>query len=419
MKSVAAVFAACLFVTAAGCGDHVDETPDTALKTSTDATQTTKRLNFGENGSAVQLYRWKWQDIMANMGRIRDMGYTTILISPHMSTCAGEFSAGYDPSDFTNFNSGFGTESDLGWLIGTAHFYNLNIYADMPLNHMCPSNYVYPHFSWPDFHHEGGITDFNDYSNRETHDLFGLNDLAQESDYVRSQLWNFVVKSNDLGFDGYRWDAAKHVPLWYWHDHIVGNVNRWGKFNYGEVYSANLDELQNYANSGMAVTDYNLYDAITSAFRFGGDLSRLDGAGYAMRNPSGAVTFVENHDVGAPPNRSLAYAFISAYPGYPFYYGTTIDDPDIRNLVWVHNHKANGTYISRYSSHDILVFERDRSLLAGFNQTDHWVDVWVDSGFRNVALHDYAGKAGDTGTGGDGRVQVSIPPMGWVMLAPN
>lgn len=410
-----------LFLISAACDAGLDEVrlQDSAAST-TDSTATVERpLNWGENGSVVQLYRWKWKDIMANMGRIRDMGFTTILVSPHMSTCAGDFSAGYDPYDFDNFNSGFGTESDLGWLIGTAHFYNIQVYADMPLNHMCPSSYVYPKFSYNDFHHNGGITDWNDWNNRETHDLFGLNDLAQESEYVRGQLFNFVVKSSNFGFDGFRWDAAKHVPLWFWKDHIVNNVNSWGKFNYGEVYSANLDELQQYANTGMAVTDYNLFDAITSAFRYGGDLSQLDGRGFAARNASAAVTFVENHDVGAPPNRTMAYAFISAYPGYPFYYSNTMDDPAIKNLVWVHNHKANGAYINRYKDHDVLVFERDRSLLAGFNQTDHWVDVWVDTGWRNANLHDYTGFAGDTSAGSDGRVKVSIPPLGYVMLSPG
>jgi len=418
MRRAGSLLACALLLISSACSESV-ESPAPVAAASDDASSSEKRLGFGENGSTIQLYRWKWQDIMANMGRIREMGFTTILVSPHMATCAGEFSAGYDPSDFENFNSGFGSESDLGWLIGTAHFYNLNVYADMPMNHMCPGNYVYPRFQWNDFHHEGGISNWDDWGHRETHDLFGLNDLAQESDYVRGQLWSFVVKSSNFGFDGFRWDAAKHVPLWYWRDHVVGAVNSWGKFNYGEVYSANLEELATYASTGMAVTDYNLYDAINGAFRFGGDLGSLDGRGFAMVNPGAAVTFVENHDVGAPPNRALAYAFISAYPGYPFYYSNVMGDPDIRNLVWVHNHKANGAYINRFKSHDVLIFERDRSLLAGFNQTDHWVDEWVSTGWSGgTTLHDYAGHAGDTFVSGDGRVKVSVPPMGWVMLAP-
>ena len=87
------------------CSEPVDQP---AVDDATTATATsTKRLGFGENGSAVQLYRWKWQDIMANLGRIRDMGFTTILVSPHMATCAGEFSTSYlvDPDQPKNLDA--------------------------------------------------------------------------------------------------------------------------------------------------------------------------------------------------------------------------------------------------------------------------------------------------------------------------
>ena len=116
---------------------------------------------------------------------------------------------------------------------------------------------------------------------RENGALIGLDDLAQESRYVRGELWNFLVKTNNLGFDGYRWDAVKHVPHWYWRDHVVNNVKGWGKYNFGEVYDADLGVLNSNIATGMAVTDYALYFRMRDAFRFGGDLASLDGAGVA------------------------------------------------------------------------------------------------------------------------------------------
>ena len=53
------------------------------------------------------------------------------------------------------------------------------------------------------------------------------------------------------------------------------------------------------------------------------------------------------------------------------------------------------------------------------NQTSEWVDVWVDTGWHNTKLHDYTGFSGDTSAGADGRVKVSIPPLGYVMLSPG
>jgi alpha-amylase len=407
MRSSALFAAVCGLLALSGCA-----------RDSLNAPTTEAGLGAGVNGAVVLLPRWKWQDIMSNMGRIRDNGFTALVISPHTATCGGAASSGYDPSDFTSFNSGFGSESDLGWLVGTAHYYNLQIYADMVMNHMCPANYVYPRFSWNDFHHNGPILDFNNQWQRENCDLFGLNDLAQESAYVQGELFNYLVKTNSLGFDGYRWDAAKHVPHWFWQSQIVNNVNTWGKFSYGEVYDSNLDMLQSYVDTGMAVTDYNLYDAIRNNFVLGGNLAALDGAGYAMRNGAKAVTFVENQDVGPPTNRTLAYAFLSAYPGYPMYMDSCLDDPAMKNLVWIHDNLASGPYVSRWAAHDFLIFERAGHLLAAINQSGSWVNQWVPTSWSSTKLHDYSGHVGDQWTNADATIQVAIPPGSYVMLAP-
>ncbi len=376
------------------------------------------RAISAQNGAVAHMRGWRWQDLMSNMQAIRDAGFTAILISPHTSTCGGGFSDGYDPYDFRNFTSRFGNENELWWLIQTAHHFGVRVYADMVINHMCASNHSYPRFSWNDFHHHGAITDWNDPWQVENGDLFGLNDLAQESPYVRGELWNFLVKTNNMGFDGYRFDAAKHVPVWYWRDHVINNTNAWGKLSFGEVYDANLAVLQKYVDTGMMVTDYNLYDAVQKAFRFGGDLRVLDGAGYAAVDGRKAVTFVENHDVGPPPNRHLAQAFLAAYPGYPIFYDVNLYDPVLQNLVWIHKHLANGRYLLRHKDQNTFVFEREGNLLVGINQTNGWVSRWVDTSWSNTKLHDYTGHGADLWTQGDRRFQIWIPPMGYVMYAP-
>jgi alpha-amylase len=369
------------------------------------------------SGTAVFLKNWRWHDIVSHLNELRAMNFTAILISPHTSSCGGEWSDGYDPSDFTSFWTRFGNEGDLDYLVRSTHATGMQIYANMVMNHMCThGDFRYNRFGWNDFHHYGRIEGWDDQWWLENGDLFGLNDLCHECDYVRGELFSYLVKTNDLGFDGYRFDAAKHVPLWYWRDHVMNNVNAWGKYGYGEVYDGNPDVLHRYAETGMAVTDYALYFAMKDAFSFGGDLRRLDGAGYAIRNGAGAMTFAENHDVGPPQNRHLALAFIAAYPGYPMYHDVRLGDPLITNLAWVHNNKAYGSYINRWSEHDVLIFERQGHLLAGFNQSGSWQSRWVDTSWRNRKLHDFGGSTGDVWTGDDGRVLVSIPPVGYVLL---
>ncbi|HCF57859.1 MAG TPA: hypothetical protein DFS52_07675 [Myxococcales bacterium] len=372
------------------------------------------------SGAMIHLRNWRWQDVMNNMQRLKDAGFTALLLSPHTSTCGGDYSEGYDPYDFTRFDGRFGSEHDLYWLVRTAHHFGLQVYADMVMNHMCSrDSWSYPRFGYNDFHHEGDVWDWNDPYALEHGMLWGLHDLAHESEYVRSELFNFLVKTNNLGFDGYRWDAAKHVPLWYWRDHVVNNTNAWGKFSFGEVFDGRPEVLASYAEAGMAVTDYNLYFALKEAFRFGGDLSKLDGAGYAARDGLNAVTFVENHDVEAPENRLLAYAFICAYPGYPSFENTPLDDPTMLNLVWIHGNKARGTYRNLHKERDVLIFERGDSLLAAFNQSGEWQSRWVRSRWTDRKLNDYTGHVqGDAWTDGGGWVEVKIPPMSYVMLAP-
>jgi alpha-amylase len=361
---------------------------------------------------------WTWKTIIDHLPMVRDAGYTAILLSPHQSACGGQFSLGYDPYDFRSFDSAHGSEKELAELIRKAHALRIQVYADMVLNHMCTNNHKYPRFSQRDFHTAGKIQDWNNQWQVENGDLIGLEDLNQDSPYVRGELWKFMVKTNNMGFDGYRWDAAKHVPRWYWKEHIVNNVRSWGKYSFGEVYNSDLGYLFSYIETGMAVTDYALYFAMRDSFRFGGNLAALDGAGVAGRDGQNALTFVENHDVGPPVNRLLAYAFIAAYPGYPAFFNVDLRDAKLNNLVWIQNTLAGGAYVNRYKDADTIVFSRGDRLLAGISQRGEWVSRWVQTPWTNTQIHDYSGHVDDARTNDAGWVELRMPPQGYVMMAP-
>jgi alpha-amylase len=361
---------------------------------------------------------WTWRMVIDHLPMIRAAGYTAVLLSPHESACGGARSLGYDPFDFRSFQSAHGTEADLAELIGKAHRLRIQVYADVVLNHMCSHNFTYPRFSRRDFHTFGAIRDPNDQWQVENGALSGLEDLDQDSPYVRGELWNFIVKTNNMGFDGFRWDAAKHVPLWYWRDHVLANVRRWGKYSFGEVLNGDVGYLSSYVAAGMAVTDYALYFAMRDSFRFGGNLAALDGAGLAAADGPGALTFVENHDVGPPANRRLAYAFIAAYPGYPAFFDVDLTDPALSNLAWVQNTLAAGPYVNRFKDADTIVFTRGDRLLAGINQGGSWVSRSVQTPWVDTPIHDYSGHVADAHTDQAGRVEIWIPPTGYVMMAP-
>ena len=361
---------------------------------------------------------WTWLKIIEQLPAVRAAGYTAVLLSPHEQACGGGLSLGYDPYDLRSFNSAHGNEQQLAALIRKAHSLQVQVYADMVMNHMCTNNFKYPRFSSNDFHHDGGIQDWNNTWQLENGALIGLDDLAQEQPYVRGELWNYLVKTNNMGFDGYRWDAAKHVPRWFWSDHVLNNTRRWGKYSFGEVYVSDLRVLQSYVATGMAVTDYALYFAIRDAFRLGGDLASLDGAGLAAIDGANALTFVQNHDVGPPANRLLAHAFIAAYPGYPAFFDVDLRDRALNNLVWVQNTLASGAYVNRYKDNDTIIFTRGARLLAGINQRGTAVNHRVRTNWIDVELHDYSGHIGNQHTDGDGWVNLPIPASSYVMVAP-
>jgi alpha-amylase len=168
----------------------------------------------------------------------------------------------------------------------------------------------------------------------------------------------------------------------------------------------------------MAVTDYALYFSIRDNFRFGGNLAALDGAGVAGRDGPNALTFVQNHDVGPPQNRLLAYAFIAAYPGYPSFFNVDLRDAAINNLVWIQNTLAAGPYVNRFKDADTIIFTRGDRLLAGINQRGEWVKHTVQTPWVNTQLHDYSGHVEDERTNDTGVIEVWIPPQGYVMMAP-
>jgi len=361
---------------------------------------------------------WTWGKIIEQMPAVRAAGYTAILLSPHEQACGGQWSLGYDPYDLRSFNSAHGNQAQLARLIRKAHSMQIQVYADMVMNHMCTNNFKYPQFGPADFHHNGKIQDWNDEWQLENDSLIGLDDLAQESPYVRGQLWNYLVKTNNMGFDGYRWDAAKHVPRWYWQQHVVNNTRAWGKYSFGEVYNSNIDNLKSYVATGMAVTDYALYFAMKDAFRLGGNLAALDGAGLAAIDGPNALTFAQNHDVGPPVNRMLAYAFIAAYPGYPAFFDVDLRDAALNNLVWVQNTLASGGYVNRWKDADTIVFTRGARLLAGINQRGSAVRPRVQTNWSNTELHDYSGHAPNVRTDDGGWVDLPIPASSYVMMAP-
>jgi len=379
-----------------------------------------------------------WQRVANDADAISNVGYDAVWVQCPCKPNSPN-SNGYNPKNHRNWDqTSFGNEADFDSMVSSLHNASggyTKLYVDAVLNHMGtsdPSTGAYPYFSSRDFHSPKSVGE-----SRTEGQLAGLWDLDQDRGYVRGELYDFVKKISDKGADGYRWDAVKHIEDWFWRD----EANRWANdldmFRVGEVYDGDTDFLMNYVNQwadgewrGQNVFDYPLFFTLKNAFSYGGDLRNVrdaveNGNSVLGRNSLRACTFVNNHDVDAPGNRQLAHAFILTAPGYPFVYanaaeydGVDFDASWLSNLVWIKNNLAGGDMYFRHVDQNLMIHERDNTLLTGINQSGSWQSKWVYTTWRNRTLQDYTGTGGNVSVNGDGWVQISVPPQGWVCYAP-
>ncbi|MGM0370683.1 MAG: alpha-amylase, partial [Bacillota bacterium] len=109
---------------------------------------------------------------------------------------------------------------------------------------------------------------------------------------------------DDVGFDGFRIDAIKHVHTPFvsdWLDTVQKNTNK-DVFYVGEAWISDISPLQSYLDevgyNGLTNFDFPLRGAFAKMSSGGYDISQLSSVG--LVNSSGyrnkAVTFLDNHD---------------------------------------------------------------------------------------------------------------------------
>lgn len=253
-----------------------------------------------------------YRDVEKSVCTLAKQGYSHVQISPaQKSNPSSVWWARYQPVDYSKIE-GLGTKDDLANLVKTAHSCNIKVIADVVFNHMADLDNgeeaedltKFPNLTPNDFHRAPGNPsrkpcdiNYND-GNRSTELncwLGGLPDLDQASPNVRKIQKAHLKLLMDLGIDGFRFDAAKHIPSQYVKEYIdyIDQYSKGNAWNYLEVIEDADTRAEDY-NSIAPVTDFELYTSMKDAFSFGGDL-RLLGVPKAV-NDSRSVTFGRNHD---------------------------------------------------------------------------------------------------------------------------
>jgi alpha-amylase len=287
----------------------------------------------------------------------------------------------------------FGSRAELENLISTAHANDVEVIADIVINHNSGGGLQfnpyrgYETYTLFDEEHGNASGMFNrtyehfhpneiSQSDREAFFAFLETDLDHDVQYVQDWLWNnenSVAKyySNVMEFDGWRFDYVKGYDPWViqeWMDAVGG----FAVGEYWDGYSPNLEQW--VEESGIAAFDFAAFYELEKAFDRNEDMTMLENDMLWKTYPDMAVTFVANHDTEvneyednriAAEHKLQAYSYILTHPGYPtiFYsdYTNLQFQEEIEQLILIHNTIATGSTEILYADEDEYVMRRNGS----------------------------------------------------------
>ena len=246
-----------------------------------------------------------YSDVRAFVCTLGSQGYSHVQVAPaQKSNPAAAWWARYQPVDYRVIE-GRGTAADLKALIDTAHGCGMKVIADVVFNHMADlpeyQTHHFPTFGPADFQ-PFCVTNYDDKSTLHRCWLDHLPDLDVRRPHVQAIQQAHLRMLLDLGIDGFRFDAAKHMPQEVLQKYLA-TANTRDTWNYLEVIEDHTTRLEEY-DSLAAVTDFRLYDTMRTAFSYGGDLRSLRVP--VALDDARSVTFGRNHDT-APDISSTPY----------------------------------------------------------------------------------------------------------------
>ncbi len=363
---VTAVLLALASLTLTTVATSASATTTSATTTSTATTGTTTAGTSTTAGPAAHdvtahLFMWPWADVARECRRVLGpAGYGAVQVSPpqeHVVLPAAGYPwwQAYQPVSYT-LSSRLGTPRQFADMVESCHEAGVRVYVDAVVNHMSGQSaggvgsagttfgyYDYPGlYGYDDFHHCGrngndNIANWNDRWEIQNCQLLGLADLATEKPSVQAKIAGYLNSLIRLGVDGFRIDAAKHIPA----TDLAAIAARLVRpaYLYQEVLGNSPIAKSEYLGYGSVIED-EYGNQISRVFKTG-QLSWLDqfGEAWGLSPSATAVVYVDSHDTerGSSaltykdgPLYDLATTFELAWPyGHPLLlsgYGFTNSD---------------------------------------------------------------------------------------------
>ena len=220
-----------------------------------------------------QNLNWRLNDIVTNLKAIVGQGFTTIQVSPMQQHKEANNPAWWLGYQITNFKIGnrLGNEEDLKILCDAAHKLNIKIIVDVVCNHVAndgygkdfiPSKEVEaeilnnPYFFLTPFEIDNWYDRYQVcYGN------CGWPKLNTANKELQCIIIHYLCDLMQCGVDGFRFDAAKHIPVeknfnndfWPTITKAIRNIKN-DAFIYGELQDLDtplIDEYAQYINVGV------------------------------------------------------------------------------------------------------------------------------------------------------------------------
>lgn len=284
---------------------------------------------------------------------------------------------GYDILNYYTVNPQYGTMDDFKNLLSQAHQRDMKIIIDLVLNHTSNQHpffvdansgpqsvhrdwYVWSDTSSGNYWHEGNSGYYYGYF------WSGMPDLNYHNPEVTQQMYEMTSYwLNDIGTDGFRIDAAKHLIE---EDTQIENTDathEWFKEYYtfyksenpeaytiGEIYGAGAFLATKYAGQMDHIFNFELASGVINSVNGESNTSINSAWTFTLKDITTGdyATFLTNHDQnrvmsvlnGNEQKAKLAAVMLLTAPGTPFiYYGEEIGmqgkkpDEDIRRpMQW-------------------------------------------------------------------------------------
>ena len=210
-----------------------------------------------------------------------------------------KFSAyhGYWPIHPTVLNPHFGTEEQLKKMLREAHKRNINVIVDNVANHLHQDSPIlkeHPDWTTPKYTADGrlNVRLFDEERLTTWFDTFLPTLDLRKSEVREAMVDSAIYWLRNYDFDGFRHDAAKHIPESYWRlltKRIRKNPQWNNLYQIGETYGSRK-LVRSYVKSGMldGQFDFNVYHKAVNTFGLkSGDMRELNQELYSSLNNFG------------------------------------------------------------------------------------------------------------------------------------